>query len=102
VIAPEVVPNSRNIATRRFASRSRTYAAAAPLDVAITEMIDAPMASRMSMCNSSVSAGTTIIPPPSPSSDPRNPAPNEMAATTRTKISGVIARGFRSRPQSSH
>jgi hypothetical protein len=33
------------MATRMFARRSRTYAAAAPLDVAITETIDAPIGS---------------------------------------------------------
>src|SRR5262249_55244341 len=72
------------------ASRSRTYAAAAPLEVAITETIDAPIARRMSTPRNSVSAGTTIIPPPSPSSDPRNPATSEIAPTVRTKSSGVI------------
>ena len=93
VIAPSTVPISRNIATRRLARRSRTYAAAAPLEVAMTEMIDAPMASRMSTPRSRVSAGTTIIPPPKPSSEPRTPAMKEMATTSRTKRSGVMQSG---------
>ena len=44
VIAPVVVAISSNIATRRLVIRSRTYAAAAPLEVAITDTIDAPIA----------------------------------------------------------
>ena len=42
--APEAVAISSTIATRILAIRSRTYAAAAPLDVAMTETIDAPIA----------------------------------------------------------
>ena len=42
--APTVVATSRNIPIRTFESPSRTYAAAAPDEVAITEISDAPMA----------------------------------------------------------
>jgi hypothetical protein len=52
--------------------------------------LDAPMAKRMSTPRSSVRAGTTIIPPPRPRSEPRTPAMKEMATTSRTKRSGVI------------
>src|ERR1043166_3622553 len=74
-----------------FANRSFTYAAAAPLDVAMTEMMDAPMASRMSTWSRRVRTGTTISPPPSPRSAPRKPATSETSKTMPTNSSGVIA-----------
>src|ERR1051326_6702856 len=79
------------MATRMLARCSRTYAAAAPLDVAMTEMIDAPMARRMSTWSRSVRTGTTINPPPSPRSAPRNPATKATTRTMATKRSGGTA-----------
>ena len=42
--APTVVAISRNMPIRMLEKPSRTYAAAAPLEVAITEISAAPMA----------------------------------------------------------
>ena len=71
--------------------RSRTYAAAAPLEVAMTETMEAPMAKRMSMPKSRVSAGTTMMPPPSPSSEPSSPAPSAMPNSMMVSSNGVIS-----------
>src|ERR1700745_1186205 len=81
---PSVVATSRNIPTRTFEYPSRTYAAAAPLDVAITDTSAAPIAYRMSTPNTIVSNGTITTPPPSPVSAPKKPA-----ATAPTKINAV-------------
>jgi len=43
-MAPTVVATSRNIPIRMLVKPSRTYAAAAPEDVAITDTSDAPTA----------------------------------------------------------
>ena len=59
------------------------------MEVAITDTIEAPMAKRMSTWSSSVSAGTTMIPPPSPSSEPSRPAATETVKTTRVNRRGV-------------
>src|SRR5271155_438100 len=75
--APIVVAISRNIPTRMLEYPSRTYAAAAPEDVAITDTSAAPMAYRMSTPNSSVSIGTITTPPPNPVSAPKNPASSD-------------------------
>ncbi len=48
-MAPVVVAISKNIPARRFVIFSLTYVAAAPLDVAMTETMEAPMASLISM-----------------------------------------------------
>src|SRR6185437_13637966 len=65
---------------------------AAHEDVQITDTIDAPTAYRMSTWNSSVSIGTTMMPPPSPVSAPSRPAVTEPAAISNAKVSVVIAR----------
>ncbi len=44
IMAPMVVPVSRNMPILRFVIRSLTYVAAAPLEVAIIETMLAPMA----------------------------------------------------------
>ena len=44
ISAPIVVATSSRMPTRTLVKPSRTYAAAAPDDVAITEMSDAPIA----------------------------------------------------------
>ena len=73
-IAPVVDPISRNIPIRRLVMWSRTYAAAEPLDVAITETMLAPIAYWIGTPKRSVSAGTTRMPPPTPTSAPISPA----------------------------
>jgi hypothetical protein len=70
--------------------RSRTYAAAAPELVAMTDTSDAPIASWMSMPKTRVSTGTTMIPPPMPSSAPSAPAPIETPNMMIVNSSGVI------------
>src|SRR5579885_3774451 len=92
-IAPIVVAISRNIPTRTFEYPSRTYAAAAPDDVAITETSAAPIAYLISTLKSSVSIGTITTPPPSPVSAPRNPARNDPA-----KISALNSAVFNAAP----
>lgn len=87
-IAPKVVAISRNIPTLIFVILS--YAEAAPLDVAMTEIILAPTAKWMLICNSNVRAGTIITPPPKPKSEPRKPAAIENRKTMRRKIMGSI------------
>jgi hypothetical protein len=47
-MAPTVVAISRNIPIRKFVNPSLTLTAAAPDEVAMIEMRDAPMAYRMS------------------------------------------------------
>ena len=89
-MAPVVVPSSSSMATRRLVRRSRTYAAAAPLEVAITDTMEAPMAYRMSMWYSRVSTGTTTMPPPSPTSEPKKPATTEMPSSVNANSNGVI------------
>ena len=59
--------------TLRFVSRSRTYADAAPLDVAITETMLIAIACFTSR-PTYVSTGTSTTPPPMPLMDPTNPA----------------------------
>ncbi len=80
VSAPTVVATSRNIPTRTFVNPSRTYAAAAPDEVAITDTSEAPIAYLRSMWKRSVIIGTTTSPPPSPVSAPSSPAPKEPRA----------------------
>src|SRR5690349_18908205 len=49
----------------------------------------------MSTRITSVSAGTTMIPPPNPSKDPSTPAPTEMANTSIVNSSGVMPASYR-------
>src|SRR6476659_5654512 len=49
----------------------------------------------MLMPKTSVSAGTMMIPPPIPSSEPSTPAPTEMVNTTSVNSSGVICSPLR-------
>ena len=55
----------------------------------MTDTIEAPMAKRISTWSSSVSAGTTMIPPPRPSSEPSSPAATETVKTTSVNRRGV-------------
>jgi hypothetical protein len=56
----------------------------------MTDTIDAPMAKRMSTWRSRVSAGTTMIPPPRPSSEPSMPAATDRENTATVKRKGVM------------
>ena len=75
-IAPIVVAISRNMPTRRLVMWSLTYAAAAPLEVAMTETIETPIGDLRGdgTRKTSVSSGTTKTPPPRPTSEPTSPA----------------------------
>ena len=55
----------------------------------MTDTLEAPMAKRISTWSSSVSAGTTMIPPPRPSSEPSSPAATETVKTTSVNRRGV-------------
>jgi hypothetical protein len=67
---------SRNMPTLRFVTWSRTYAAAAPLEVAITDTVLTAMARLMSS-PARVSAGIRTTPPPMPAMAPTRPATKE-------------------------
>ena len=73
-IEPSTEPISRNIPILRLVILSLTYAEAAPLEVAIVEMMLAPMAYSIGTPKPIVSAGTTRMPPPTPTIDPMRPA----------------------------
>ena len=60
-----------------FEYPSFTYAEAAPEEVAITEISEAPIAYLISTPNTRVNKGTITTPPPNPVSEPRNPALKE-------------------------
>src|SRR3569833_3849101 len=77
---------------RTLENPSRTYAAAAPDEVAITEMSDTPIAYRMSTWKKTVSSGTSTTPPPSPVSAPSRPAVSEPKKRSPVKIDKVIVR----------
>ncbi len=81
VSAPVIVNISRNMPILRFVIRSRTYADAAPLEVAITETALIAIARLMST-PSRVSTGTRTTPPPMPLIAPTKPAVTETAKTT--------------------
>lgn len=88
ITAPIVDPISKNIPILRFVILSRTYAEAEPLDVAITETMLAPMAYWMGTPKINVRAGTTRIPPPTPTRAPIRPATTEIRSmkTTYSRI----------------
>src|SRR5438067_1166063 len=88
--APRLVAISRNIPTRMFEYPSRTYAAAAPDEVAMTETSDAPTAYRRSTPRTMVSSGTITTPPPSPVREPRNPAASDAPPTTAVNSATFI------------
>lgn len=86
--APEVVATSRSMPRRRLVNPSRTYAAAAPLLVAITETREAPRASFRSTPKRRVSMGTKTTPPPRPVRAPTKPPstlPPKRRATNKAK-----------------
>jgi len=65
--------------------RSRRYATAAPVEVAMMETVEAATAVRIETPYSRVRLGTMIMPPPSPRTEPTIPAPMAM-----TNISSVV------------
>ena len=91
-IPPAVVNISRSIPTLILLTWSLTNAIAEPLLVAITATILAPIAYFISIPNKIVKAGVIIIPPPIPTSDPKNPA--SIAITINCKISTIITSHF--------
>src|SRR6185503_19862692 len=91
-IAPAVVATSRNMPMPTLENPSRTYAAAAPDEVAMTEMSDTPIAYRMSTWKKTVSSGTSSTPPPSPVSAPRSPAVSDPKKRRPVNIDRVIGR----------
>ena len=91
-IPPAVVNISRSIPTLILLTWSLTNAIADPLLVAITATILAPIAYFISIPNKIVKAGVIIIPPPIPTSDPKNPA--SIAITINCKISTIITSHF--------
>ena len=56
----------------------------------MTATIDAPIAYRMSILSKSVRQGMTMIPPPSPRSDPSTPATIEMQSVMNVNDSGKL------------
>jgi hypothetical protein len=85
-MAPSVVAISRNMPMRMFKIPSLTYADAAPDEVAMTEINEVPMAYRMSIPNPIVNSGTITTPPPSPVSEPINPANKAPAKSMAKKV----------------
>src|SRR5260370_42240540 len=84
--APSVVTTSSAMPSLRLVSRSRMYADAEALLVAITATMLAPMANRIGMPSRSVNTGTMMMPPPNPRIAPPIPAPTEtrkIAKNTR-------------------
>src|SRR5450759_2973558 len=71
---PRTEPISKNIPIRTLVILSLTYAEADPLDVAIVEIMLAPMAYSMGTLKPIASTGTTSRPPPTPTIDPTRPA----------------------------
>ena len=85
-IAPPTVPTSNRTANLRFVKWSLRKPAAAPEDVAIIEIKLAAMAYRISTPNPRVRAGTTMMPPPRPSREPRKPAKTEIRMRVRLNM----------------
>src|SRR5574338_997032 len=84
-IAPIVVAISRNIPILIFEMPFFTYDAAAPEEVAITDIREVPTAYFISTPNPSVNNGMIITPPPKPVNDPNRPAANELLKTIKVK-----------------
>jgi hypothetical protein len=80
VTAPTTVPAARVIPSRRSARPARTLTAAAPVDVATTQMRLVPTASVSGTPNPKVRMGTMRMPPPRPSIAPKVPAATPLSA----------------------
>jgi hypothetical protein len=89
--APKVVAISRNIPMRILVKPSFTYAEAAPDEVAITEIREAPTAYLISTPNTNVNKGMITTPPPKPVKDPRNPALNDASQISAEKSNRFIS-----------
>src|SRR5262245_43683275 len=90
-IAPKTVATSSSIPIRTFVYPSRTYAAAAPDEVAMIATSDAPIAYLRSIPNASTISGIRMTPPPSPVSDPTSPASADDARMSSVKATTSTA-----------